>query len=62
VMKQIVQKEFRNIQSSTNIVSVNKSRAVITGHVARIVDLRHAYTILTFRRRNYFFYFSTSCI
>lgn len=47
MMKQIIQKEFRNIQSSTNIISVNKSRTVIIGHVARIVDLRRAYTILT---------------
>lgn len=45
MMKQIIQKEFRNIQSSTNTVSVNKPRPVSTGHVARMVDLRRAYTI-----------------
>ena len=51
VMKQIIQKEFRNILSSTNIVSVNKSRTVIIRHVTRIVDLRHAYTILTINQQ-----------
>ena len=46
-MKQIIQKEFRNIQSSTNIVSVNKSRVASFVHVARMIALRRAYTILT---------------
>jgi hypothetical protein len=41
-MKKIIQKEY-----STNTVSVNKSRMVSNGHVALMVDLRRAHTILT---------------
>jgi hypothetical protein len=51
VMKQIIQKVFRNTQSSTDSISANKSRIVSSVHVACTVDLRRAYTILTINQQ-----------